>query len=254
MQNTNPPPDFIYPPGTWVLASQVYTGGEHIYLDMYGNVAAESLKNLSPVESAFYPIKVGAPTVSTPIVRQPTSTLFSRALLQDMTGGVAMVNLQPADSLKVQYTLRTHVPSNDLQGTLLVAGESYRWTSRAANALTPSTWSIGRITSESERVGIMYNATATAFAAPATLGPATGGLTGSAQSTLGAPVNKIYKVGSHQLAGSVVMGQSDANFVSGVGGFLVQSPYGGAFQVVFDKGIPKDNTQTLSFDFSIGWA
>jgi hypothetical protein len=50
------------------------------------------------------------------------------------------------------------------------------------------------------------------------------------------------------------MAQNEANFASGVGGFLVQSPYGGAFQVVFDKGIPKDNTQSLSFDYSVSWA
>lgn len=178
-----------------------------------------------------------------------TGVLFSRALILDSGGSPTTITVLSDEVLDATYQVRVYPPTADVTGTVNIGGVDYDYTVRAASVTDTSYWylpasagggglfssrfgqgSLGAITSSPSGTNVLLNATPAA-----------------------------YTDGSLTRRTQVTCGLDDGNF-GGINWALTTfgSPGGnsslGRMQVGFDALIPKDNTTTLTLEFSITWA
>ena len=174
-------------------------------------------------------------------------SLFSRALILDGGGSPTTITVLSSEALYVTYQLNHYVPLTDVTGTVVIAGVSYAYTLRAANATTAN-WAIQNADPPGILQATVYNGS---------LGTITGSPSGTSSNATSI-TNNSYSTGSFSLSGTATWGLTDGNLSGGVTAAAVQ--FGaihnsrGEYQVSFSPDIPKDSSHVLTLTFSNSWA
>lgn len=171
------------------------------------------------------------------------SSLFSRALFSNS------ITVTSIDQLIIYYRFRIEPPLSDINGSLIIDGTSYNFTSRVAevatfglsiNLLVPSSFS--RITD-----CITYGDTAE-------LGPVTGNLSASSTGD-GADSYTYQTYVSESLTRTTTASYlpSSSNIPGGIKGFRVFGLYF-KWQMLLNNPIMKDNLNLFTLTFRVGWS
>ena len=181
--------------------------------------------------------EVGVGTTTT------TGNLFSRALIVDGGGSPTTVSVLVTEQLRVTYELRFYAYETDVTGSMLVGGVSTSYTLRPANANTNVGTPGAQATFTSD--GTVYPSTSTLGAITST--PSGGGTLLISGASVGS-----YVSSSHEVVGTFSMGTTSGNASGGIGCMRLSTTLG-VFQISFSPAIDKDNTKTLSMEFTISW-
>lgn len=184
------------------------------------------------------------------------ATLFSRARIVDGSGNPTTITLTTIDQLTVYYRLRWFPPLTDTTGELVLSETAYPYTMRVASV---GSWLTG---SGSSSAGAPSRYTFPAYSclvhsAGAVIGPITGTPTLAVSGGVSDLHNGVLayvpesRIRTTPISFNVNTGN---NAVGGIGAFLIRFNQYMIFQVVFSTPIPKDNTKTMSFNASLGWA
>ena len=181
--------------------------------------------------------------------------LFSRALIKE-NGVPITVTVLPTDYVTVIYEIRIYPPLTDVSANITIAGTSHTFTLRAAQ-VTSSSWGSPQFLStwsakywwSSPYLSVDVHDELTE------LGVITEGLTSTYTGTSYSTTVMPYEANSHRLRVSVMFSVSQANLPNGlIGGIQMHSAVGGgAYQILIDPPIPKDDTKTLSLTFAYSW-
>jgi hypothetical protein len=183
-------------------------------------------------------------------------SLFSRALILDAGGNPTTITVLVTEQLDIVYRLRIYPPSADTSTSITIAGITYTVTGRASNVTSLSIgngWgayvdfpvSLGNIFNSQNVIQAVTNGA---------IGAITGGPSGTpAQVSTSGTDSNAYSNNSLTRTGTIFCDLNDGNTGSGIRSFGVGWSIG-RFQYDFGSLIPKDNTKTLTMNFSISWA
>jgi hypothetical protein len=174
--------------------------------------------------------------------------LFSRALILDGVGSPTTITVLAAEALDVTYQVSQYVPLVDVTGTVVIAGVTYNYTLRAANATSTVRWA----PRQNDPAGLfsvtVYNG-------------AIGAITSSPSGTSaagGSVANNAYSTSSYSNSGTVTFGLTGGNVSGGISAVDVllgnSQASRGEYQVGLSPAIPKDATKVLTLSFSSTWA
>jgi hypothetical protein len=176
-------------------------------------------------------------------------TLYSRALILDGGGTPTTITVLSDEFLDATYVLENIVPTSDVTGSLVIDGDTYNYTVRAANA-TNVQWANN---STGDLAGFFVNGF---VAYDGAIGAITG-LPSGASAGADTVTNGSYSAGSHQIDAVCTFGLNTANFGGGISAFSMAIGQGsadlGIYQCGLDVPIPKDGTKTLSVTFRYSW-
>ena len=175
-------------------------------------------------------------------IRTSGGVLFSRALIVDSAGIPTTLSILPDEYLDITYELRTYIDITDKTQTLVVNGDTYNVTLRAADATSSSQYQDQGITSglsspQAFRSGY--------------IGSATSSPSGSSYSQ-GRSTRGSYIEGSYERTFTTSAGLNDANFGGGIQSLYIQTSQGN-FQAGFVPALPKNNYMIITIDMTIGW-
>ena len=181
--------------------------------------------------------------------------LFSRALIKE-NGVPITITVLPTDYVTVIYEIRIYPPLTDVVANITIAGTNHTFTLRSAQ-VTSSYWGNSRFLQtwsakywwSNPYLGIQVHDELTE------LGVITEGLTGTYDGSSYLTTVMPYEANSHRLRVSVMFSVQDANLPNGlIGGMQIHSSLGGgAYQILIDPPIAKDDTKTLSLTFAYSW-
>jgi hypothetical protein len=174
------------------------------------------------------------------------TSLFSRALILDGGGNPTTITVLSSEALYVTYSINQYVPLTDVTGSVVIAGVTYNYTIRAANA-TSSAWSIYGGDAGGIELYTSYNGSIGAI----TSSPS--GTSGSYSSI----ANNSYSTGSFTLSGAVTIGLTQSNLSGGISAcyvvFGTSRGCRGQYQIGLSPAIPKDSSHVLTLNFSTSW-
>lgn len=177
----------------------------------------------------------------------PSSGVFSRALILDEQGAPTSITILPDEILIITYEFRMYPPTEDFSGTVNIGGEDYNWTGRASDVLIPNGWSQFR---DGQNMEFNTNVQGNATAFSGSLGSITGSPSGvSANRT--SSVSVPYVPGTQRRSIVAEWGISAANF--GIKSVRIASRTT-AWQIEFDRPIPKTGDDVLSLTMGYSWA
>lgn len=182
--------------------------------------------------------------------------LFSRALIKE-NGVPVTVTILPTDYVTVIYEIRIYPPLTDVSANITIAGINYTFTLRAAQ-VTSAHWGSSSFLLESfpaKRWWSYPYLTVQVHNELTELGVITEGLTSTYTGTSYSSTVMPYEANSHRLRVSIMFSVVEANLPNGlIGGIQMGSNIGGgAYQILIDPPIPKDDTKTLSLTFAYSW-
>jgi hypothetical protein len=187
-----------------------------------------------------------------------SGTLFSRALIKDGSGNPVALTITPIDYLDVTYIFRVYpYIGADITGQVNIGGVQTDYILRSANV---TTWNLGSSGMYSYRLiasvqsGTYYygDVSGTLYVSTATLGPITGGPTGSDTNGLTSTCStETYSSGTLFRYGHHTWSISQGNVSGGAACALLKTTRG-QVQISFNPVIPKDNTKTLDMRIKIG--
>lgn len=205
------------------------------------------------------------------------NSLFSRALIRDMSGNPTTLTILSDEILDVTYTITINYPPEST-GTIVLNGQTHTWVMRSAEAdIMPTQFvsqtSIRGYTHPSYdgnyESSIRYLNNVEAWAGGATLGTITGAPSGTSLGALPASfvsTDGVYNSSLKTITYSVGADLNSWNHANGIGviafGFS-QSKYMGnnfdsstyssmfKFQISFNPPIPKTASQRLRLDFNL---
>lgn len=187
--------------------------------------------------------------------------LFSRALITDSLGNPISITIIAIDQLTVYYRVKIIPSLATTYGSFQVNGVTYNYSSRLCNAGSFGAWYLTFYYGWSTPWSVtFYNASPTL----PTLGNVyDGGANGTAGSSwsqtqsYGSAGNYSYIQSSYYIDSSWSVGIQLGNASGGIGGFKFSWGNNSAvfsFQIVLDKAIPKDNTQTFVINTRLSWS
>lgn len=177
------------------------------------------------------------------------STLFSRALINDVGGSPTTITVLSSEILQVTYRLTVYPQVTDATGTIVISGVTYSYTTRFANAgsalnLSPTasilSGGIGTLTAYTGAIGAVTT-TPSGTSASLTAGSVASYTNGTY--TMDYPISAAIGVGN--LSGGI---QSILCFL-----FTGNTGLGATFQCGFSPNIPKDGTNVLNLTFRLTW-
>ena len=182
-----------------------------------------------------------------------STTLFSRALVVDPGGTPTDISMLDGETLDVVYQLRMYPPTTDFAANLAISGTNYDIVGRAINVDS----AIGISSPGNDGISIDRNAAIEAYSANAFTGPI-GAIDGTVSGTIiaiGSVSNPAYSNGSLQRQTTITSGLNDGNLSGGIGAVKVFW-YGTniGYQYGFTPKLPKDNTKTMTLNFTHSWA
>ena len=187
------------------------------------------------------------------------STLYSRALVLDLSGNPTTVTVLSDEVLDVTYEHRLYPPTSDATNVVNISGVDYTFTTRAANVTTASNWSMG--SNNTPNGGCSLGLTPSPSAVTAyngTIGAVTAIPGGSSEGFGSSPTLAAYTPGNYYRDSTVSAGTSVAVLSGGISALLAVYgrgfPSSGVFQYGISPAIPKTNLQTLTLTFSQSWA
>lgn len=176
-----------------------------------------------------------------------STALFSRALILDNVGNPTTITVLSNEALYVTYQLNQYVPVADVTGSVVIAGITYAYTLRAANATSATYWAVNP--GEPSSLAFMQignGAISTVTGVPS-------GTFSSANNNSTA----AYSAGSYTYTGTSVYDITNNSIPLISVLYMVMGPYynsRGAYQVGLTPGIPKDSTHVLTLNCSASWA
>lgn len=178
--------------------------------------------------------------------------LFSRALIVDTNGDPVTLTLTSIDQLTLYYRITIYPPITDQTGSFDIGGITYNYTSRLLSASnfagSPYTFtSLFSRVYESQMYGPGV------ALAPMTATTLSGGTAATSVSGSSGP----YVTGTRYRTWTLTHTPTESVISGGISGMKVTSvAYYQViqFQFIFDKPIPKTNTQTLVLTLRFSWA
>lgn len=180
--------------------------------------------------------------------------LFSRALIVDTNGDPVTLTMTSIDQLTLYYRITIYPPITDHTGSFDIGGTTYNYTSRllAAGNFAGSQFTLSPAFSQ------VYSSQM--FGPGVTLAPITattisGGT--AAASVIHTGGSNTYVTGTHYRTWTLTHTPTQSVIVGGISGMVVLSTgqyTSMRFQFIFDKPIPKTNTQTLVLTLRFSWA
>lgn len=177
--------------------------------------------------------------------------LFSRALVLDSFGNPTTIPVAADESLDVTYEFRYYPSTVDAITVLVLDGNDYEVTARAAivnNATSGTGWFIG---SSGNAATLQGSGSASASYSGA-IGAITANPSGSTSGSTGV-TNAAYSNDSHSRDGTVTWALAAGNFPGGIGAVSVKHGIG-RYQFGFNPTIPKTAEQVLTLDFRHSWS
>lgn len=220
-----------------VQGSEPYFGWRRITYRFAAGVAAGNLA------------EVGIFTANT------AGVCWSRALILDGSGNPTTITVLADEILDVTYECRNYPPTADVPWSATISGVVYSGIVRA-NAVTSNgsdgLWAPGGVL-DSAQFGVMTNVGAASCQAYSTqtLGPITGGISGTGFSAQGG-IASAYVNGTYYRDHTVTWDVTRGNAPGGIGSFRMMSIIG-VFQMSVNPVIPKDITKTLSINVRVSW-
>ena len=213
--------------------------------DSYVNNGSPTYSNSTTYKYIFAQGAVIGNIAEVGVSTNPTSGLFSRALIVDSLGTPTTITLTSIDQLTVYYVLTQVSTLTDVTGSITLNGNAYPNTIRPYNVSS-------NIVFPSYIVPFAYDVSD----GTATLQPITAsGPNGNSGSGGNGIINAgSYTPGTYSITWSHVMSPSSAICGNGGIGAVYYSSFNpGSIQVVFSTPIPKTNTQTLTLNWSVSW-
>lgn len=182
--------------------------------------------------------------------------LFSRALIKE-NGVPVTVTILPTDYVTVIYEIRIYPPLTDVSANITIAGINHTFTLRAAQ-VTSMYWGSSQFLQDNCPAKRWWSSPYLAVQVHdelTELGDITEGLTSTYTGTSYSTTVMPYEANSHRLRVSVMFSVVQANLPNGlIGGIQLHSAIGGgAYQILIDPPIAKDDTKTLSLTFAYSW-
>lgn len=178
-----------------------------------------------------------------------TGNLFSRALILDTAGNPTTITVLADEFLDVTYEFRRYPGTADITGTVVLAGVTYGWVSRACRVTDAGSWGMQTV----QLGGGMASPGVPIFRTGG-IGPITSGPSGTAGG--GSISTKAYSANSRVIEFVVTASLVDANFNIGsleiTGALFADGCYN--YQFGFTPAIPKDNTKILTLGVKHSWA
>jgi hypothetical protein len=199
-------------------------------------------------------------------IGRTSTNLWSRARILDSGGSPSSVTYTSIEVVTVEYRLEVYQDEVERTGTVVIAGVTYGWTTRAYDGLRPGQTSFvfqsstsGLITGNlmvpggtgnSYAAGIYSGALNANYAVPST---------GTSQGGVNSRSVAAYASGSYTKVMTLNWVESGGNIAGGIAAVV---PYiqgegfnGGdqAGKIGFSPAIPKDNTKVMSLTFSWTW-
>lgn len=190
------------------------------------------------------------------------TALFSRARVKDGVGSPTTITVLADEYLDVTYEFRIypdHVNSNgstnDGTGSIDISATTYNYTIRPAQVTGNSYYDCNAVI-DVLAVGVND---AIAYSDDAALGAVTGSPSATENdgaSSTGSSGKGTYTPGNYYCDLNFVFALDEANFTSGSGGIKAVQVHStmGAYQILFDSAIPKDNTEILTLPVRFAWA
>ena len=174
-------------------------------------------------------------------------SLFSRALILDELGDPTVITVLSNEFLTVDYELRIYPKLTDDTGSVTFTGSkggTYDWIFRSARA-NAEDW--GRYPFARPYFGYAWYE----YVSASDIGSVTSAPSGL---TSISPVSSVssYVPGSYECTFTRSLSINEANFTTGLRSFYFTRGIG-QFQIQFDPAVPKENTDTLSFTYTIKW-
>lgn len=182
-----------------------------------------------------------------------STTLFSRALVVDPGGTPTDISMLAGETLDVVYQLRMYPPTTDFAATLAISGTNYDIVGRAINVDQAIDFNSPGNDGISIRRVVAIEANG-AVALPGPIG-AIDGVPSGTNVSIGSVSNPAYSNGSLQRQTTVTSGLNDGNVPGGIG--AVKVFWRGTnigYQYGFTPKLPKDNTKTMTLNFTHSWA
>jgi hypothetical protein len=178
------------------------------------------------------------------------TTLFSRALIVDGSGNPTSITVLSDEVLDVYYRFRKYPPVTDVTGSRVISGVTYNYILRALSVTnTSTTWTFGTsaVITNSANFDTVARRTYSGD-----IGLITGTPSGSSDQN-GSFVDAAYLNNSLKRETTSTYGLTASNFVGGTRCASVGYTLYAGFQCQFDPVIPKDNTKTLTLNWSVTW-
>jgi hypothetical protein len=177
------------------------------------------------------------------------TTLFSRALIVDGSGNPTSITVLSDEVLDVYYRFRKYPPLTDVTGSRVISGVSYSYTLRASLVTSSSTsqgWGVNT------GAGVFFvGGFGQGLVFSGAIGAITGSPSGSAAQSSSVSTG-TYSNNSLTATGSYVYNLPEGN-VGSIRSAVANTNLGASFQCEFDPVIPKDNTKTLTLNWSVTW-
>lgn len=182
--------------------------------------------------------------------------LFSRSLILDGEGSPTTLTVLEDEILQVVYEVRLIPPTDDVEDSATIGGESYDYTMRAANVTSSSTTSGWAVSASNIEVFLgRPNTSALSHQAfDGAIGAITSAPSGS--SSNGSLDEGTYGDNDLFRDYSVTWGLGSGNFGGGIQSIRTGMLSAGsvAFQIGFSPEIPKTDEQVFTANFRVTWS
>jgi hypothetical protein len=181
------------------------------------------------------------------------TTLFSRALIVDGSGNPTSITVLSDEVLDVYYRFRKYPPITDVTGSRTISGVSYGYTFRALQVTDiggSAFWGFGLTAAVGAATRISEASSITVT--NGTIGAITSSPSGTVASG-DSLVASAYSNNSYTRNLTATYGLTAGNLSGGITTARFVSNMEAAFQCEFGTAIPKDNTKTLTLNWSVTW-
>lgn len=180
-----------------------------------------------------------------------SGSMFSRALILDGGGTPTTISVGAAEQLDIVYQLQVFPPLVDTSNLVNISGVDYTVTGRAqfAGSLGGLAWPVSGLAATLAVTSI--NGAANAYSGA--LGAITANPSGTSTSNGSSAVVGAYVNNSLSRTGRSTLALAEGNVSGGIKSTSFFWNFA-AFQYEFSPILPKNNTKTLTLDYSVTWA
>lgn len=182
------------------------------------------------------------------------SNMFSRALILDGGGSPTFVSVSSTEQLDIVYQLSVYPPLTDTSAVVTISGVDYTVTGRASTVNSTTGWGCWNPYNFANAAVSIQGYSGFAASYTGSIGAITSQPSGT-QDSGSATVANIGSYSNNSLTRSAraSYGLNDGNLAGGIKSTRAYWSVG-IFQYEFNPVLPKNNTKTLTLDYSLTWA
>ena len=177
-------------------------------------------------------------------MKTSSGTLFSRALIVDSAGIPTTLSILEDEYLDVTYELRTYIDATDKVQTIVINGDTYTVTLRAADITSSSSYQDQGITSS-------LNSSTNQYFCSGYIGSVVNSASGASYGQ-GRSLRGNYITDSFERTFTTSAGLNYSNYSGGIQALYIQTSQGN-FQAGFVPALPKNNYMIITIDLTVGW-